>query len=459
MTPPPDNSWRAHFSAVYGLGLPLIGGHLAQIAIGVTDTVMLGWYGVAELAAGAIATTIYSVLMLVGSGFAWAVLPLAAAAHTVGDTQQLRRLIRMGLWLSTAFALAVMPLLLFSEDLLFRGQDATVAGNGQAYLRIAGWGMFPALLGMVLKSFLSALERTRIIMWSTVAAAIGNALTNWALIFGNWGLPELGLQGAAVSSLIAQFAVLFGLVVYCVIRQAPRVQRVFWQLWRPHWPIARQVFRLGWPIGLTTLAESSLFAASAIMIGFMGETMLAAHGIALELASVTFMVHLGLSQAGTVRAGQALSRRDWLSLRRGSLAVAVCSVSFSVLTIITFLSVPEFLVSLFLSEGDRRAPEIIETGIALLAVAALFQLADGAQVVALGLLRGLQDTRVPMLLAAFSYWVVGAPAGYLLGFTAGMGGVGVWLGLVIGLALAAAGLGLRLLVYAARLARQSARYG
>jgi MATE family multidrug resistance protein len=349
----------------------------------------------------------------------------------------------MGLWLSVAYALAILPLMFWSELLLFRGQDPGIGANAQAYMRIAGWAMFPALLAMVLKSSLSALERTRIILWSTLLAAVCNAVANWALIFGNWGAPELGLRGAAIASVVSQSVAALGLAAYA--HWAPQLRRrhLLAGLGRPDWAACNQVLRLGWPIGLTMLAEAGLFAASAIMMGFLGETVLAAHGIALELASITFMVHLGLSQVGTVRAGQAHSRGDAVGLRRGATVVALCSVGFSVAAIASFLLAPDFLVALFLSADDPRASEIIAIGVSLLLVAAIFQLADGAQVVALGLLRGLQDTRLPMFLAAFSYWVVGAPAGYALGFIAGYGGQGVWFGLVLGLALAAVGLTVR----------------
>ena len=447
-------SWGAHLGAVLRLGLPLIGSHLAQIAIGVTDTVMLGWYGVAALAAGALGASVFSLLLLVGSGFAWAVMPLAAGAAARDDDRQLRRVTRMGLWLSTAFAIAVLPLLWWSEALLFRGQEPGVASAAQGYLRLASGGMLPGLLAMVFKSYLAALERTRIILWVTLLAAGLNALANWALIFGNLGFPEMGLRGAAVASVLSHGATVLGLVAYVQGSRALRRHAVFARIWRPDWQGLAQVFRLGWPIGVTTLAEAGLFAASAIMVGLIGESVLAAHGIAMQLASITFMVHLGLSQVATVRAGQAVSREDWTGLTRGALVVAGCSATFSLLAISGFLLAPEFLVGLFLSADDARAPEIVPIGMTLLTAAALFQFADGAQVIALGLLRGIHDTHTPMILAAFSYWCIGAPAGYLLGFAAGLGGQGVWFGLVIGLALAALSLTLRFSLRLARYRRQ-----
>ncbi|EED31758.1 mate efflux family protein [gamma proteobacterium NOR5-3] len=425
------------------LGLPLVGSHLAQVAIGATDTLMLGWYGVGALAAGSLAAAVFNLLMIVGAGFAFAVMPLAAGAATRGDDDQLAGVTRMGFWLSALYALLVLPLMFWSGSLLFSGQDPAVAAGAQGFLRIACWAMFPALFAMVLKSYLSALERTRVILVVTIMAAVFNGIANWLLIFGSFGFPELGLEGAAIASLIAHSATLGGLVVYSRVSSRASRCGLFDGFWWPDWACCRQVFSLGWPIGITLLAEAGLFAFSAILVGLLGETVLAAHGIAIQLASISFMVHLGLSQVATVRAGQAMSLGDPVSLRRGAVVVAACSVSFSVLAIGAFVFSPEFLIGLFLSADDARSPAIVPIAITLLTAAALFQLADGAQVVALGLLRGVQDTRVPMIMAAVIYWCIGAPAGYLLGFNAGFGGPGVWFGLVIGLGLAAVALSLR----------------
>ena len=445
MTQPADQmTWAGHFRATMVLGLPLIGSHLAQMAIHLTDTVMLGWYDVEALAAVVLGASLFMVIFLVGSGFAWAVMPMVAGAEAAGDQDQVRRTTRMGMWLSVLYGAVALGPILWSGPLLHAaGQDPALAALAQDYLRIAGWGMIPALLVMVLKSYLSALQATRMVLWSTVAAAVLNALVNYALIFGNWGAPELGIRGAAIASLISVLAPLALLMVYVSRAAVSRHHDLFVRIWRADWGAFGQVFRLGWPIGLTTLAEAGLFAASAVMMGWLGTQPLAAHGIAIELASVTFMVHMGLSQVATVRAGRALARRDAMGLRRAALTATLCSFGFALVTVTVFLSVPEFLVGLFLDADDPEAPAIVAIGVGLLAVAALFQLADGAQVVALGLLRGVQDTRVPMVLATISYWVIGIPVAWALGFPAGLGGVGIWLGLVVGLALAALTLSVR----------------
>lgn len=427
---------RGHAGAILTLGVPLIGGHLGQMAIGVTDTVMLGWYGVEALAAVTLASTYFFVLFIFGSGFAWAVMPMVASFAAEEDEIGIRRATRMGLWLSLGFAVIAIPMLIWSRPILeLLGQGDALASDAARYLRVAGWGIIPALLVMVLKSYLAALERTQIVLWITLFAAIVNGFANYALIFGNWGAPEWGVVGAATASVVTHTVSLVGVVLYIVF-VVPQHQ-LFVRLWRADGQMLARVFRLGWPIGLTALSEVGLFAASAVMMGWLGTIPLAAHGIAVQLASITFMVHLGLSNVATIRAGNAYGRRDTPHMARGALTVIAMSVLFSALTILLFVGLPEPMIDLFMQEGEAARDEILSIGVGLLVMAALFQFVDGAQAIALGLLRGVQDTNIPMWMAAFSYWAVGVPCSYLLGFTFGFGGLGVWGGLVIGLAVAA----------------------
>jgi MATE family multidrug resistance protein len=428
-------TYPGHVRAVLTLGLPLIGGHLGQIAITVTDTVMVGWYSVEALAAVTLAGTYFFVLFIFGSGFAFAVMPMVASFAPEEDEVAIRRTTRMGLWLSLAFGVLALPLLLFSQPLLrLLGQGEAVAQQAAAYLSIAGWGILPALLVMVLKSYLAALERTQVVLVITLLAATVNALANYAFIFGNWGAPELGIEGAAIASVTTQLVSLVGVVIYILV-VVPQHQ-LFVRFWRADWQMLARVFRLGLPIGLTTLSEVGLFAAAAVMMGWLGTIPLAAHGIVMQLASITFMVHLGFSNVATIRAGNALGRRDTVHMARGASVVTAMSVVFAAVTISIFVIWPEPLILLFMQENEPARAEILAVGVGLLAAAALFQLVDGTQVIALGVLRGVQDTTVPMWMAAFSYWVVGVPCSYVLGFVLGWGGIGVWGGLVIGLAVA-----------------------
>lgn len=427
-------TYPKHMRAILVLGLPLIGSHLAQFAVHVVDTIMLGWYDLTALAASVLAGTFFFVVFIMGSGFAFAVMPMVADASERGDAQRIRRVTRMGLWLSVLYAVVFLPTMIWSEAVLLRlGQSQELARLAQDYLRIAGFGLFPALGVMVLKSYLAAMERTQVVLWVTLAGVGVNAGLNWVFIFGNAGMPEMGLRGAALASVMTHGVSLLALALYVTRTQGLREHALFQRLWHPDTEAMREVARLGWPIGLTNLAESGMFSASALIVGMIGTVPLAAHGIALQIASATFMVHIGLSQAVTVRAGRAIGRGDVTGLGRGAVAGCILSLAAVGLAMLAFLGAPELLIKGFIAPDEPERAAILVIGTALLAVAALFQLVDAGQVMALGVLRGIQDTRVPMVMAVFSYWAMGVPACYVLGITLGYGVVGAWAGLVIGL--------------------------
>ena len=431
----------AHARETLVLGLPLIGSHLAQMALHVTDTVMVGWYGVVPLAAVVLGSSSFFIVFVVGSGFAKAVMPMVAAALGRGDETQVRRDTRMGLWLSIAYGIVVFPIFWWSGPILLAlGQNPEVAAIAQDYMRIAGLGMVPALMVTVLQSYLSALHRTQVVLWVTLAAVGLNIAVNWVLIFGNWGFPEMGAKGAAVATISTQILSLVVLGLYAGFLPELKRFRLFQRFWRPDWHAMGQVWRLGVPIGLTGLAEGGMFQASALMMGWIGTVELAAHGIALEVAALTFMLHVGLSSAATIRIARFDGQGDRDALRQAAKVAVVISFGAAILSVLLFVSIPEPIVALFLDLTKPESAAIVAYGSVLLMVAGLFQLADGMQVMALGLLRGVQDTRVPLGLAAVSYWLIGIPCSYVLAFPMGYGGVGLWFGLVIGLVCAAASL-------------------
>lgn len=434
----PRQSLTNHASATLVLGLPLIGSHLAQMSLHVVDTVMMGWYGIPDLAAMVIATSLFFVVFILGSGFANAVMPMVAQSVGAGDETAVRRTARMGLWLSIGFGLLTYPLFWFSQPMLLRlGQDPEVAALGQQYLRIGGLGMIPALVIMVIKGYLAALGRTQVVLWVTVAAVPLNAALNYVLIFGTYGAPQLGIAGAAIASVLVQLASVAALLIYAALLPDLRKYRLFQRFWRPDWAAMGQVFRLGWPIGMTLLAESGLFAATAVMMGWIGTQELAAHGIAMEVTALSFMLHLGLSNAATLRAGRAVGMGDQQSLRDGARVAIGLSVLIGLANITAFITLAGPIIGVFLDMSKPESAAILAYGTMLLIYAALFQMADAMQVMALGLLRGIHDTRVPMIAAAISYWGIGVPSAYVLAFPLGMGGPGLWIGLVVGLSVAA----------------------
>ena len=427
------------FRSTLRLGAPLILSQLALMGIGVTDSIMLGWYSVEALAAGVLGHTVFFVIFIVGGGFGMAIMPLVASAIARNATTEVRRVTRMGVWLSIAYAMAVLPLFIYSEPLLMMiRQPAELVQLASLYLVIVGFALVPALIIQVLKSYLSAQGLMTFALVTTVLGFILNIPLNYVLIFGTLGLPELGVEGSAIASVLINSFMAICLCLYATIKLPE--QALFQRIWRPDWASLSTVARLGLPISVTSLAEAGLFSASTLMMGWLGTVAVAAHGIALSITSLTFVIHVGLSSAATIQVGQAFGAHRLEELKHSAVMVSMASALVVAATVVLFLSIPEFLVSLFV---DPKAPElekILIYGTSFLLMSALFSVVDAAQVMALGILRGIQDTSVPMGMAVVSYWFIGIPVAYLLAFTFGWEGVGLWAGLAIGLAFAAAGL-------------------
>ena len=455
--PRPGQSWAAHARATLWLGLPLALSQMAQFGLQLTDTLMLGRYGVPELAAATVSNSVFFSVFILLSGFGIALTPLVAAAAAQDDPVAIRRATRMAMWASGVAGLVVGPVFLFGERILLAiGQDPEVAALGGRYLSVAAApNLVFALLWMTLRGHLTGIERAGAILGVTLMLLPCNAALNWVFIYGNLGAPELGILGAAIATLSMNALAVLTLLVIAA-RTMPGGESLLTRFWRVDPDSLRKVVRLGAPVGATIFAESGLFAASAIMMGWLGPVPLAAHGAAIQLAGMTFMIHVGLSQAATVRTGAAFGRGDADGLRRAGLAAMAVSLVFVVLVAATFLAVPERLIGMFVRADEPARDLILPLGVTLLAFAALFQLVDAGQAMLLGILRGLQDTRVPMLMAVVGYWAIGIPSGYALAFGAGWGPAGLWSGLVIGLAAVAAMLAWRLFrVSLPGLARQS----
>jgi MATE family multidrug resistance protein len=310
--------------------------------------------------------------------------------------------------------------------------------------------MIPALLANSMRSFLSGMQLTTVQIWVTLVALVMNAGINYALIFGRLGAPEMGIQGAAVASVFVQTLTFVVLAIYAQVKFPEAA--LFQRIWRPDWQALREVFRIGLPIGLTSLAEGGLFSASAVMMGWIGELELAAHGIALQITALFFMFHVGMSQAATVRAGGAYGRRNEVELRRWGRTALAVSWSFGVLAIVLMVTLPGQMVALFVDPDEPARATILSIGTTLVLLSALFQFVDATQIVALALLRGVQDTAVPMWLASVSYWMIGLPASYVMAFVLGWAEVGIWLGLTVGLGAASVGLMTRFWVRSVRIA-------
>ena len=436
-----DHNLSSNLRATLILGVPLVLAQLAQIAVGMTDTLMLGWLGTSELAAGTLVFQLFFFFLIIGIAFGAAMVPLIANALGRNDPRAVRRASRMGMWVLGALAICFMLPLWFTRDiLLFFGQEENLADLAQKYMRIAQWSMLPALLLIGLRSFLTSLEKANAVLGITVLMSVINGLLNYAFIFGNWGAPRLEIEGAAVATLIANTIAVIAAIILVMRTPAAQPYEIFVRLWRPDWGAVREICRLGVPISISILAEAGMFSAASLMVGWLGEIPLAAHGIALQWASAAFMVPLGLAQAGSVRVGNAAGRQDLFAIGLAGRAVVILALGFAILSAAIFLTVPETLIRLFLETDAKNLELVVFHAVPMLYMAAAFQVFDALQVASGSNLRGLQDTKIPMIIASLSYWIVGMGSAYLLAFPLGFGGAGVWGGLVVGLAVAAAGL-------------------
>lgn len=450
---PGTESWLSHARATIWLGLPLIGAQLAQTALNVTNTLVLGRLGPDELAASVLGWHLFFVIWMFGCGFGFAVMPLVANALGAHDPQGVRRFVQTGLWISFGYALVMMvPLWQAEAIFLALGQSPDLAALAAAYVRTLQWSLFPQLAIITLRSFLGALARPVVVVVALVAGVAVNAALNIVLVNGGAGLPALGMAGSGLATVIATTAIAGGLALYCHRQVAIRVHAIFSGFFRPGRAALADVFRLGWPIGTTVVAEVALFSATSFMMGWIGPLELAAHGIALQLSSLAFMLPLGLSAAATIRVGWMAGRSDRRGVARAAGIALMIGVGIACASAAVFLILPRQLVGLYLDLDDGAAASVLPIAVSFLAVAAAFQLVDSIQALASGSLRGLKDARVPMGIAMLSYWGVGIPVGHGLAFRAGLGGIGIWWGLAIGLSVAA-------LLMTARLVRQAGKVG
>jgi len=433
-----DNGWGTHFRATFSLGVPLIGAQLAQLGIHTTDVVILGRLGAAHLAAIVLSAQFFFTVFILGSGFANAVMPMVAQAYGRGDAVSVRRAVRMGMWVALAYSALMIPLFYNAEAiLLYAGQKPEVAALAGSYLKIAQWGMAPGLLFMTLRGLVSAHGRAGIVLYVTIVILSVNAFFAYALVLGHFGFPALGMEGAAIVSFCVNLLSFLLITAYIQSRPDMRRYELFVRFWKPDWGALREVVHLGLPIGLTMLAEVGLFTGASLLMGNIGTLQLAAHGIALQLASIAFMIPLGLAQAGTVRVGVAHGRGDRLGVVRAALAVLMIAAVIAVSGGILFALVPTTLASVFLDKAGADSAAVLAIAGPFVVVAGIFQLVDGLQAIAAGLLRGLKDTRIPMVLALISYWPIGFFCAWFFAFPAGFGGIGVWFGFLGGLAAAA----------------------
>ncbi|MGJ4919294.1 MATE family efflux transporter [Bradyrhizobium oligotrophicum] len=428
------------------LAAPMALTQLSQIAMMSTDLAFIGRLGGDAVAAAALAGTVYFVGSTFGMGLMSAVAPLAAQAFGAADAALVRRALRVGLWAGLFIALPIMMIALNGEAILLTlGQAPDVARPAQDYLRGLAWGIAPMLWFMALRSFMGAVNRPEPVLWITLAAIPLNALLVYPLLYGHWGFPRLGLTGVGLATSTVNLGTFLAGLWFAAFRPPFRDYHVLARLGRIDWRLMRQLLIIGAPISLSFLLEYGLFSAAAILMGLISTAALAAHQIALQITAILFMVPFGISMAATVRVGHAAGRDDATGVRRAGLMAMLLGLSLAMLFTLGIVIARHDIVQLFLGSGISDAETTAALAATLLLVGTTFFITDALQSIAVGALRGIKDTRVPLLLAVLGYWLIGFPASYLLGLHTALGAVGIWIGLSIGTTIYAALLVVRFL--------------
>ncbi len=420
------------------LTIPLASAQVAQAATGFVDTVMMGWLGQETIAAGGLAATTFTTLLVTTTGVVVALSPLIAEAYGSGYKKRIQQLTRQGIWLSLLVAIPVM-LLLGHIDYLMRhlGQAATTITLAKTYLDVMLWGFFPALMFAMLKSVVSSLSQTRPVIVIVVAGTAFNAIANYILGFGKLGFTALGLKGIALASALSQWLMLLLLIIYILKHSQLRSYQLFANLHQLEPKILRELLWIGVPIAISFAFEVGLFTVTTYLMGVLGTDVLAAHQIVFQTIALIFMVPLGMSFATTIRVGQWNGQQNSKGVRRAAYVSIWLGAMFMSIMAIALLMFPRQVIALYLDVDNPENARVISLATSMLTIAALSQILDGVQTTAAGALRGLKDTRVPMLLSFLAFWGVGLTSGYLLGFQLGFSGVGLWLGQLLGVAVSA----------------------
>jgi MATE family multidrug resistance protein len=414
------------------LAVPLALTQLGQIAMMTTDIAFIGRLGSDALAAASLAHTVFFVSFTFGLGLVSAVAPLAAQAFGARDPRMVRRALRVGLWAALLIALPLMALPFRGEQILRAlGQEPTAARLAQQYLFGLAWGILPALWFIAIRGFMSAVNRPEPVLWITLAAIPGNALLVYPLLYGAWGLPQLGLFGAGLATSIVNLGTFLAGLWFTYYRRPFRKYQVLGHIWRIDWQLMRRLSIVGAPISLSFLLEYGLFGAAGLLMGLIGTTALAAHQIALQIAAILFMVPFGISMAATVRVGHAVGRGDPAAVNRAGFVAIGLGIAFMAAMTLVVITGRSAIAEIFLGEASDATARLAET---LLLIGSTFFIADGIQTVAAGALRGMNDTRVPLLFATISYWLIGFTCAIVLGFWTTLGAAGVWIGLSCGTA-------------------------
>ncbi len=432
-------SIKEHIKNTFILAYPVIIGQLGFIMMGVVDSLMVGRLGAAPLAAASLGHHIMILVFVVGIGTSMAVTPLVAISVGAKKFEECGVYFRQSLLVNLVISVFLLMVVLLGADLIkFFNQPVNVATQAASYARILAFTAIPMMIFQTYKQFIEGLSVMRPAMVIVLIANIVNAFANWIFIYGNLGFPALGLDGAGWATFASRVFMALALLIFVMRNRFFKQYDVSFYIKKINFPIIKKILAIGLPSGFQYFFEVGAFSMAVIMVGWLGTTQLAAHQIAMNLASISFMAVLGISAAGSIRVGNAVGKQDVNETRRSGFTAIISGTFIMASSGIIFVVLKEYLPTLYVDEQS-----VIAVASSLLIIAALFQLSDGTQAVGIGILRGLTDVKIPTAITFIAYWIVGLPVGYLLGFIFHLGVQGVWIGLLFGLTTSAILLTLR----------------
>jgi MATE family multidrug resistance protein len=430
---------KEHIKLTLNLAYPIIIGQLGFIMMGVVDSLMVGQLGAAPLAAAALGNSFTILIHIIGYGVSMAVTPLVAIAMGAKKFEDCGIYFRQSLLVNTILSIVLMVTTIVCADLIkYFEQPVEVQIQATSYMKILGFSVIPMMLFQTYKQFIEGLSVMVPAMIITLAANIINAFTNWILIFGNLGFPELGLDGAGWATFASRTFMMLAIMGYVMSRNRFKKYDVSFHFKSLNFSVIKKILSLGLPSGFQYFFEIGAFSFAVIMVGWLGTNQQAAHQIAINLASISFMAALGISVAGSIRVGNAVGKQNIKEIRRAGFTASLLGASIMAFAGIIFILFRSFLPTLYIDDNV-----VISISSSLLIIAALFQISDGTQAVGIGILRGLTDVKIPTAITFIAYWIVGLPTGYLFGFIFDLGVQGVWIGLLLGLTTSAILLTLR----------------
>jgi MATE family multidrug resistance protein len=424
---------RDHFNITFRLALPVVLSQLGQVSVGVADSMMVGRLGAVELAAASLGNSIFFVLLMFGMGISMGITPLVSIAEGKGKMKRISSLFQHGLWINIFTAILLIGIIMMlSQGLHFLDQPEEVVQITIPYLLIITASMLPFMIFQTFKQFAEGLSQTKQAMYVTIFCNLVNVFLNWVLIYGKLGAPELGLNGAGIATLISR--VLMPIMMGWYVIRSKRYQLFDLQMGikKLRFFMINRILKIGLPTGFQYIFEVSAFSAAAIMMGWIGVNALAGHQIALNLASISYMMAAGLSTAGMIRVSNQIGKGSQKAMREAGMVVFGMVLIFMFTCAVIFVVFRYTLPTFYIDDM-----EVIQISASLLVIAGLFQLSDGVQVVGLGVLRGMEDVKFPTIITLIAYWVLGLPLGYFLAFELEMGAEGIWYGLLIGLSITA----------------------